>query len=136
MDGGAVVIGMAAQNFQGPLNNRTCQICWANDATHFCNCQDQPTLFCIACFTSHYAKDSRAIHKAIPIAALGKNAKEYKRQNKALKEAVNALRSNLELVDQCCQEFDRMMQTSIDYFVTFRSWWLKKCRRRGRRFQQ
>lgn len=116
---------MADQRFQGPVNNRTCQVCWANDASHFCNCQGQPTLFCIACFTPHYTKDSRAIHKAIPIAVLGKDPKEYKRKNKALKEAVAALRRNLELVDQCCHEFDEMMKASIDYFTAFRNWWLQ-----------
>lgn len=126
MSGWNVIIGMAARGFQGPLSNRTCQICWANDATHFCDCQGHPTLFCIFCVGIHYGKDLRIIHKAIPIAALGKNPEEYERQNQAIKEAVAALRGNLELIDARTQEFDKIMKASIEYLGTFRSWWLNK----------
>lgn len=117
---------MADPDFLEPTCNRTCQVCRANIATHFCDCQGHPILFCINCVGTHYSKDLRIIHKAIPIAALGKNPEDYERKSKALKEAVAALRSNIERVDQCCQEFDKMVKASIDYFTMFRSWWLNK----------
>lgn len=117
---------MAAQSYQGPLSNRTCQVCLTNDATHFCDCEGQPTLFCIVCVGTHSGKDLRTVHKAIPVAALGTNLEEYRRRSHALKETVAALRRNLDLVDQCCQEFNQMVQASIDYFTTFRSRWLSK----------
>lgn len=97
---------------QGPrvLNNKTCQVCCLNEATHFCDCQDPPTLFCNDCTNLHSRKDLQIIHQAIPIAALGRNLKEYKRKHKALMKAAAVLRKNVEVMDQCCHDVEEMIK--------------------------
>lgn len=117
---------MATQTFRGVLNNRTCPICNAQQASHFCNCVKPPALFCLHCCGQHNFKSPRVIHKAIPIAALDKVPKEYKRKSKTLMMAAVELRRNVELVDQYSSELDGLMQNCINYLTEYRTWGLQR----------
>lgn len=69
---------MAAQGFQGALSNKACEVC---AATHFCDCKDPPTIFCLECFLLHSREDPAIVHQTIPIAALGRNLEDYKQKH-------------------------------------------------------
>jgi len=120
-DGRASIVAMAAQYFAGSSSNQTCSLCGRHEASHFCNCLSPPTLFCLDCCGHHNAKYPHIVHYAIPIAALSQNPDEYVRKSEALKNGAMALRRNLDKIDQCCLEFDRMMQGCINYLTEYRS---------------
>ena len=117
---------MADPAFQGDANNRTCQFCQQHEASHFCKCTGSPTLFCLDCCGQHNAKYPRAIHQAIPIAALSQNPEEYMRKYEALTKAATELRSNVERMEQCSRDFAKMMQNCINYVTEYRDWWLQQ----------
>lgn len=111
--------GMAAQGD----SNRTCMLCRGKPASHFCNCMQSSTLFCLNCFPLHYTKYPRTIHHTFPIAALAFNLQDYLRKNEALEKGAAALRSNLDRMEQCSCEFDGMIQKCIDSLTEYRSSW-------------
>ena len=103
--------------------NKTCQVCSVNPATHFCDCQDPPTVFCHECSSRHSGKTPRIIHHTIPIAALGRN-KDYKRKHKALLKAAAELRKNVERIDQCSREIEDLMKSCANYLTEYGNWWV------------
>jgi len=119
-----VIVAMAGQGHPWALSNRTCQMCEENEANHFCRCLGPPTLFCLDCMGRHTAKYSQAIHQVMPIAALNHNPDEYRRKSEALAKAADALRSNVERMEQFCLDFDEIMQQCVNYLTEYRSRWL------------
>jgi len=107
-------------------SNRTCMLCRGQPASHFCNCSEPSTLFCIDCFPRHYAKSPRIIHHTIPIAALTHNVQDYMRKSEALEKRATGLRSNLIRMEQFSREFDSMIQKCIDSLTDYRSSWQNK----------
>ena len=105
--------------------NKTCQVCFANQATHFCDCQDPPTLFCFDCSLLHCGKNRAIIHHTIPIIALGRNIEEYQRKHKALLKAAAELRKNVERIDQCSREIEDLMKRCVNYLTEYGSWWVQ-----------
>jgi len=104
--------------------SKACHFCADKAASHFCNCENPPSLFCLACCGLHNAKAPRSIHHTIPIAALNQNPIKYERKNKALEKRAAALRRNVQLLEQFCQEFDTMVQSCINFLTEYRTWWL------------
>ena len=90
-------------------SNKTCQVCQENDATHFCNCLDPPTLFCLDCSARHSAKFPRIIHQTIPMVVMQQNPEEYMHKYQTLNAAVAELRKNVERLDQFCREFEELI---------------------------
>ena len=104
--------------------NKTCQVCFANQATHFCDCQDPPTIFCFDCSLLHSGKNRAIFHQIGPIAALDRNIEEYKRKHKALLKAAAELRKNVERIDQCCREIEDLIKSCADYLTEYGGWWV------------
>ena len=94
-------------------SNRTCQFCEKDEASHFCYCTGQHTIFCMQCFARHSAKYPRLFHQLIPIAVLRHNPEEYVRKYEALTEAVTEVRRNVEQIERFAAEFTDMMQNCI-----------------------
>lgn len=114
---------MATQGFRGTLSNKTCEVCSSSEATHYCDCQDPSTLFCLDCSILHSRKNPSIVHQTIPVAALGRNLEDFKRKNKELMKAAAELRKNVERIDQCCNEFDEMIKRCANYLTEYRNWW-------------
>lgn len=110
---------MAAQSSQ------TCELCKEHEVSHFCSCEDPPTLFCMYCFHRHFAKTPQTLHHATRIAALGQNLPEYLRKSEAVEIRVAEIRKNLEHIDQCCDNFNVLIESCITYLTDYRSWWLE-----------
>lgn len=87
---------MAAQGFREAPGNKTCQVCVSNEATHFCDCNDLSTLFCLDCSSRHSDKNPLAVHHTFPIDALGRNLEVYMPKYQAIMKAAAELRKNLE----------------------------------------
>jgi len=107
-------------------NNRACLFCWEHAASHFCPCSDPPSFFCVDCFSTHYAKSPHTVHQTIPIAALGQNPEEYMRRSRAVAKGAAELHRNVELVEQCCRDFEAMLQACSSYLSEYRTWWLQR----------
>ena len=114
---------MAAQGFCGTLSNKTCQVCSSSEATHYCDCQDPSTLFCLDCSILHSRKNPSIVHQTIPLAALGRNLEDFKRKHKELMKGATELRKNVERIDECCNEFDEMIKRCANYLAEYRNWW-------------
>ena len=102
--------------------NKTCQVCFANEATYFCACTTPSSLLCLGCSGVH---SDPIFHQTFPIAALGRNLEEYEPKYKALLKAAAELRKNVERIDQCCNEFDDITKTCAKYLADYRRDWLQ-----------
>jgi len=109
---------------QGAEDMRVCEGCKMREAKHFCKCVNPPVFFCLSCSGTHIGKSTRAVHYAIPIAALNQNLEEYMRKYEALAQGVAALRKNIEYIEQFSREFDEVMQQCVLYLGEYRAWWL------------
>lgn len=119
------IIDMAGQGSREIMGNKTCKVCFSNEATHFCDCKDPPVLFCFDCFSFHSDKNPQIVHQIIPINALGRKIRDYQPKYKALMKVAAELRKNVEKIDQCCHEFEDLVKTCARYLTEYCSWKVK-----------
>jgi len=112
--------------FSEAAGNQICQVCEEHEATHFCNCVHTPALLCVDCWFYHSAKPGLSPHRAIPIAALGRNFETYMHRYEAVAKATAAVRGNVERIEKFSTEFDDMMKASIRYLAEYHHLWLNR----------
>lgn len=108
-------------------SNQTCSICGLHPAISFCKCKKTPVLLCNTCLPEHQAKDPFMPHAIMPIAA-AQDPEEYIRKFNAVRKNTDALRQNVQLIEQFEQEFSASVDIVINSIVLYRDSWLERLR--------
>lgn len=117
-----------SQMQSGLANKKTCDICRFASAISSCKCSTNPVYLCGSCLLEHQAKNPMIPHILLPISVAGQNSDEYLRKFNDLQRKTDELRRNLQVMEQCGQEFNTSVDYIIDYLRAYRDSWLERFR--------
>lgn len=92
--------------------NQLCAVC-RGSPTMYCTCSSANTYLCDLCFLAHRNKNPRLVHTTVPI-DVSEDVVGYQHRCQVFAAGRQELLSNLNCIDQCCEE----LGNAVEGFVT------------------